>query len=100
MSEFANQTVEFAATVSLILISISFIMLLYRAIAGPTNPDRAVALDAIGINLMGLAGVMAVLIVTTNMNDVILLIGILLYLGTVAIAKYLEKGVIIDRDVD
>ncbi|WP_407691989.1 monovalent cation/H+ antiporter complex subunit F [Radiobacillus deserti] len=75
-------------------------ILLIRAIVGPTNPDRAVALDAIGINLMAMAGLLAVMLLTTKFNDVILLIGILLFIGTIAIAKYLEKGVIIDRDVD
>ncbi|MGP4107193.1 Na(+)/H(+) antiporter subunit F1 [Virgibacillus sp. L01] len=81
-------------------ISISLLLLLYRIIDGPTNADRAVALDAIGINLMGLAALVAIIITTTMLNDVILLIGILLFIGTIAIAKYLEKGVIIDRDLD
>ncbi|SET62255.1 multisubunit sodium/proton antiporter, MrpF subunit [Oceanobacillus limi] len=83
-----------------IAISISLLLLLYRMIAGPTSPDRAVALDTIGINLMGLAALVAIYLVTPNLNDVILLIAILAFLGTVAIAKYLEKGVIIDRDMD
>ncbi|MFC0522526.1 Na(+)/H(+) antiporter subunit F1 [Pontibacillus salicampi] len=82
------------------VVSISIILLLYRAIKGPTNPDRAVALDTIGINLMALAGLIAIYLVTTKLNDVILLIGILLFIGTIAIAKFLEKGVIIERDVD
>ncbi|KGX88953.1 Na(+)/H(+) antiporter subunit F1 [Pontibacillus litoralis] len=81
-------------------VAISIILLLYRAIKGPTNPDRAVALDTIGINLMALAGLIAIYLVTTKLNDVILLIGILLFIGTIAIAKFLEKGVIIERDVD
>ncbi|WP_371068787.1 monovalent cation/H+ antiporter complex subunit F [Sediminibacillus sp. JSM 1682029] len=69
-----------------------------RAIKGPTNPDRAVALDAIGINLMALVGLIAILLVTTKLNDIVLLIGILLFIGTIALAKFIEKGVIIDRD--
>ncbi|KGX93546.1 cation:proton antiporter [Pontibacillus halophilus JSM 076056 = DSM 19796] len=91
---------ENVTMVCIVASSISIILLLYRAIKGPTNPDRAVSLDTIGINLMGLAALIAVLIVTTKLNDVILLIGILLFIGTVAVAKFLEKGVIIDRDVD
>ncbi|UOQ46308.1 Na(+)/H(+) antiporter subunit F1 [Halobacillus salinarum] len=97
---FTSSLIEITTVLSIMGISISIIMLLYRAIAGPTNPDRAVALDTIGINLMALAGVIAILLVTTKFNDVILLIGILLFIGTVALAKFLEKGVIIERDVD
>lgn len=81
-------------------ISISLLLLLYQIIKGPTQPDRAVSLDTIGINLMGIAGLLAVFLGTSKLNDVVLLIGILGFLGTLAIAKYLEKGVIIDRDVD
>ncbi|MGP4041777.1 Na(+)/H(+) antiporter subunit F1 [Gracilibacillus sp. D59] len=95
-----NDIIKLVTIVCIIVITISITLLLYRVVKGPTNPDRAVALDAIGINLMGMAGLFAIIIVTTRLNDVILLIGILLFIGTIALAKYLEKGVIIDRDDD
>ncbi|MFZ0370313.1 MAG: Na(+)/H(+) antiporter subunit F1 [Halobacillus sp.] len=95
-----QQLIDYSATIAVLGVSVSVMILLYRAINGPTNPDRAVALDIIGINLMALAGIIAVLLVTTKFNDVILLIGILLFIGTVALAKFLEKGVIIERDMD
>lgn len=92
--------IQISATIAVVTVAISVIILLYRAILGPTNPDRAVALDIIGINLMALAGLIAILLVTTRFNDVVLLIGILLFIGTVALAKFIEKGVIIERDLD
>ncbi|SFL79771.1 multicomponent Na+:H+ antiporter subunit F [Gracilibacillus orientalis] len=95
-----NDIIELVTIVCMIVITISISLLLYRVVKGPTNPDRAVALDAIGINLMGMAGLVAIMLVTTRLNDVILLIGILLFIGTIALAKYLERGVIIDRDDD
>lgn len=98
--DFTQTLVQISATIAVITVAISVIFLLYRAILGPTNPDRAVALDIIGINLMALAGLIAILLVTTRFNDVVLLIGILLFIGTVALAKFLEKGVIIERDLD
>ncbi|RDY71966.1 MULTISPECIES: Na(+)/H(+) antiporter subunit F1 [Halobacillus] len=103
MEDILNVTqtlIQISATIAVVAVAISVILLLYRAILGPTNPDRAVALDIIGINLMALAGLIAVLLVTTRFNDVVLLIGILLFIGTVALAKFLEKGVIIERDMD
>ncbi|MDC3424891.1 Na(+)/H(+) antiporter subunit F1 [Aquibacillus sp. 3ASR75-11] len=98
--DFTQNMVEVVSIICIIAISISLVLLLYRVIKGPSNPDRAVALDAIGVNIMALAGLLAVLLVTTYFNDVILLIGILLFIGTIAIAKFLEKGVIIDHDMD
>ncbi|MBN9653764.1 Na(+)/H(+) antiporter subunit F1 [Halobacillus litoralis] len=103
MEDILNMTqtwIQISAIIAVVAVAISVILLLYRAILGPTNPDRAVALDIIGINLMALAGLIAVLLVTTRFNDVVLLIGILLFIGTVALAKFLEKGVIIERDMD
>lgn len=98
--EYTQSMISIVALICIVVIAISVIMLMYRAIVGPTNPDRAVALDNIGVNLMALAGLMAIVLVTTQLNDVILLIGILLFIGTIAVAKFLEKGVIIERDLD
>ncbi|WP_163537833.1 Na(+)/H(+) antiporter subunit F1 [Gracilibacillus sp. YIM 98692] len=95
-----NDVLNIVTIICILVITISITLLLYRVVKGPTNPDRAVALDAIGINLMAAAGLVAILLPTTRLNDVILLIGILLFIGTIALAKYLEKGVIIDRDHD
>ncbi|MUV39556.1 Na(+)/H(+) antiporter subunit F1 [Lentibacillus sp. JNUCC-1] len=89
---------DIAVLLSIIGISLSLVLLLYRIIKGPTNPDRAVALDAIGINLMGVAALVSIVLISSKLNDVVLLIGILSFLGTLAVAKYLEAGVIIDRD--
>lgn len=92
--------IDIAIYISFIGIAISIVLLGYRIITGPSNPDRAVALDALGINLMAIAGITSILVVTSKLNDVVLLIGILLFIGTVALSKYIEKGVIIDRDLD
>lgn len=75
----------------LFAISISMIMLLYRAIVGPTNPDRAVALDTLGVNIIAATGLLAIQLRSIELNDVILIIGILSFISTVAIAKFLEK---------
>ncbi len=89
---------ETVTVICMVVTAVSIVMLLYRAIKGPTNPDRAVALDTIGVNLIAMTGLLAIYLVTIEFNDVILLIGILTFIGTVAIAKFLEKGVIIDRN--
>ena len=79
-------------------IAASILMLVYRILKGPSNPDRAVALDTLGINLLSMVGLLAILLDTSKFNDIILLIGILSFIGSIALAKFLEKGVIIERD--
>ncbi|WP_096270658.1 Na(+)/H(+) antiporter subunit F1 [Paucisalibacillus globulus] len=97
---FTDRLLNYTIIISSILIGISLVLLLYRIFKGPTNPDRAVGLDTIGINLMALTGIIAIYLSTPYLNDVALLVGILGFLGTLATAKYVEKGVIIDRDMD
>ncbi|WP_108670688.1 Na(+)/H(+) antiporter subunit F1 [Peribacillus acanthi] len=84
--------------ISLLCISISMLGLIYRVIKGPTIPDRVVALDAIGINLIGIIGLVSILLNTSAFLEVILLLGILAFIGTVAFSKFLEKGEIIEYD--
>jgi len=86
--------------ISLICLSLAIFILIYRVIKGPTVPDRVVALDAIGINLVALIGLISIFLNTNAFLEIILLFGILSFIGTVAFSKYLEKGVIIDRDRD
>jgi len=84
--------------VCLVFNALSILMLLYRILRGPSNPDRAITLDTVGINLISITALLAILLSTTKLNDVILLIGILSFIGTISLAKFLEKGVIIERD--
>ncbi len=72
--------------------------LIYRVIKGPSIPDRVVALDAIGINLIAIIALVSILLNTSAFLEVILLLGILAFIGTVAFSKFLEKGEIIEHD--
>ncbi len=50
-----------AMTISLVFLSVSILVGLYRVIIGPSMPDRVIALDAIGINLIAVVAVLSVL---------------------------------------
>ena len=88
---------EIILYISLAFISISNIAGIYRVIKGPTHPDRAIALDMIGINIIASAGILTILVDAYAFTEVILLIGILSFIGTISIAKYIERGVVIER---
>ncbi|CAD2072844.1 Na(+)/H(+) antiporter subunit F1 [Phocicoccus schoeneichii] len=72
----------------------------YRIIRGPTLHDKIVALDAFGVMLMATIGIFSVLLDTSYLIVVIMLIGMLGAVGTIAMAKFLEKGWVIDIDRD
>jgi multicomponent Na+:H+ antiporter subunit F len=84
----------------LLVLSVSTLGFVYRVVKGPTTPDRVIALDAIGINLIGMTAITSIILRTEAFLEVILLLGILAFIGTVAFSKFLEKGVIIENERD
>ena len=85
---------------ALALFAISIAIALYRIIKGPTMPDRAVALDMIGVNLISMIAIISIVLKTKAFLEAILILGILAFISTIAISKYIERGVIIERKSD
>jgi len=61
-----------------------------RAVLGPTAPDRVVAIDALTSLMVSVLVILGVLYGASFYLDVALVYAILAFLGTLAIAKYLE----------
>lgn len=59
--------------------------------------DRIVALDTFGINLIGFIGVIMMLQETLAYSEVVLVISILAFIGSIALSKFIERGVVFDR---
>ncbi|KWW18174.1 MULTISPECIES: Na(+)/H(+) antiporter subunit F1 [Bacillaceae] len=84
--------------IALLGASLSMAGFLYRLIIGPSVPDRVIALDAMGINLIAIVALASIVMDTSAYLEAILLLGVLSFIGTVAFAKFLEKGEIIEDD--
>ncbi|MBJ6360598.1 Na(+)/H(+) antiporter subunit F1 [Paenibacillus sp. GCM10012307] len=85
---------------SMFLLSVSIVISLYRVIRGPSMPDRILALDSIGYSVIGIVAVLCILLDTHAYLETILLIGILAFLSTIALCKFIERGVVIERERD
>lgn len=85
---------------ALFLLSISILVSLYRVFKGPSMPDRVIAMDSIGINIIGVVAILSVTLNTLAFLEIILLIGILAFIGTIAFSKFLERGVVIEHRRD
>lgn len=92
--------IDVVSSIALIVLTVSIIGCAYRVIVGPTIPDRVVGLDTIGVNIIGVVGILAIRLESQTYLDVILVIAILSFIGTIAFSKFLKKGVIIDRTAD
>ena len=83
--------------IALVLFMLAIGLLLYRVIVGPTLPDRAIALDTIGVNLISAIAIVSIVLNTKAFLEAILILGILAFIGTIAFSKYVERGVIVER---
>ncbi|WP_026909054.1 Na(+)/H(+) antiporter subunit F1 [Paucisalibacillus globulus] len=82
---------------SLVILTIAILFNFYRVVKGPSSVDRVQALDAIGINLIAGTAIFSVYLDTHAFFELILLIGILSFIGTIAFARFIERGVVIER---
>lgn len=86
--------------IALVVVALSMLGMLIRVIIGPSLADRVVALDAMGIQLMAIVALFSIFLGTKYILVVILMIGILAFLGTAVFAKYMDKGKVIEHDND
>ena len=84
--------------ISMIVVSLSMAGLMYRVFKGPSVPDRLIALDGIGVMLISAIALLSILFDTRFYIDVILLIAIISFIGTVSFSKFIERGEIIERE--
>ena len=63
-------------------------------------PDRVIALDTIGVNLISGIAIISILLKTKAFLEAILIIGILSFISTIALSKYIERGVIVEYKRD
>ena len=65
-------------------------MCIYRIARGPTAPDRTVAIDILGIVVVGFCALMAVVTGKDVYINIALTWALLSFIGTIALSKYLE----------
>ena len=87
-------------TIALSLFILAIILALYRIIRGPSMPDRVVALDMIGVNLISGVAVFSVVLNTHAFLEVILIVGILAFISTLALARFVKRGDIVEHKHD
>lgn len=89
--------IAMVTTVVALVLAVCIAMAAYRVIKGPSQPDRVIALDVIGINIVALIMVLSIKSGSRAYVDAALVIALLSFVGTVSLAKYLAGGTVIDR---
>jgi len=77
----------------LAIIGLAISLCLLRMLKGPTAPDRAVAVDTIATITTALLVLLGFIFERYVYLDVALVYAVLTFIGSVAIARFLEKGI-------
>ena len=83
-------------TIAQLLLALAMAAAAYRIIRGPRAQDRIVSLDALYVNAMLVLVIFGIKTGTTVYYEVALIVGLLGFVGTVALAKFLMRGEVIE----
>lgn len=81
--------VDYAAIFAIVVLVIALLLTVYRAVVGPTLPDRVIALDMLVGIVIGFIAVIALRTGYTLYIDIALALGLVGFLATVAFARFI-----------
>jgi len=87
---------SFALTIGFALVGAAFALSFLRLLKGPDATDRILALDTLSINAIALLVLLGIHLASPLYFEVALLIALMGFVGTVALAKFLLRGDIIE----
>lgn len=91
-----SAVIQTAADIALAMLAVAMLLCLFRLLRGPSMADRILALDTLYINSLAGLMVAGVRLEDPTFFDAAIVIGMLGFVGTVAFAKYLLRGDIIE----
>ncbi len=72
------------------ILMLCFALCLFRVMRGPTSADRAVAVDTLGILIVGFCAILSIPTGRDWYIDIAIAWGLQSFIGALALAKYLE----------
>ena len=86
----------YALGIGLIAITLSMLLCLIRLVIGPSVVDRLLALDTLFLNATCLIVVLSIYWASSNLFEGALLVAMLGFVSTAALARYFTTGHVID----
>lgn len=86
----------YALGICMVAITLSMLLCLYRLIIGPSIVDRLLALDTLFLNAACLVVVLGIYWSTTSLFEGALLVAMLGFVSTAALARYFTSGHVIN----
>lgn len=90
---------DWAVHITLAVLSLTFVVTVFKVIRGPTLPDRVLALDMLVAVAIGFIGVIGIKTGYTLYLDIAIALGLVGFLATVAFSRFiLTRGRIEETD--
>ena len=88
--------IDWALNFALVAVGIALVLSAWRLLRGPEAPDRVLALDTMYVNVVALVILLGMRYGTEMYFEAALLIALLGFVSTVALARYLSRGDVIE----
>ncbi|WP_372966029.1 K+/H+ antiporter subunit F [Marinobacter sp.] len=85
-----------ALYLTIAMVMVAALLNVYRLIKGPEAPDRVLALDTLYINAIAMIILLGITLGSRMYLEAALLIAVMGFVSTVAMAKYLKRGSVIE----
>ena len=92
----STRILEVGLTAALVLLALALVCAVFRIVRGPRAQDRVLGMDALYLNGMLIALVYGVRTGSDLYFEAALIIGMLGFAATVALAKFLMRGEVIE----
>ena len=85
-----------ALTIGIAAVTLTLLMCGWRLLLGPTVADRVLALDTLYLSLVALVVMLGLRWETPLLFEAALIVALLGFVGTVALARYLSRGDVVE----
>lgn len=88
--------VAWALDFALVAVGLSLLLCAWRLLRGPQLPDRVLALDTLYVNVVALVVLIGLRQGTALYFEAAMLVALLGFVATVALARYLSRGDVVE----
>jgi multicomponent K+:H+ antiporter subunit F len=88
--------IDLALDFAFACVGLALVLCTWRLVKGPEAADRVLALDTLYVNVVALVVLLGLRLQTSLLFEAALLIALLGFAGTVALARYLSRGDVIE----
>ncbi len=92
----AGEVLQWALYIGIGAVSVAMLLCAVRLLRGPTMTDRILAIDTLYMNAVALLVMFGILWDTSLLIEAAILVAVLGFVSTVALARYLTRGDVVE----